>query len=840
MTPALGIARRELRGGLRGFRIFLACLTLGVAAIAAVGSVRVSIDQGLTREGAVILGGDAQISLPLRRASAEERTWMEDRAATVSETLDFRAMAVVEQDGETQRALTQIRAVDGAYPLYGAVGLAPAITMQEALETRTLPGVVMHPALIAQLDLAIGDTVTFGTGDFELRAALENEPDMAGGNFGPGPRSIVALSALAGTGLATQGTLYDSQYRLALAQGTDIEALKGAARRQFAETGFGWRDARNAAPALRRFTDRIGAFLVLVGLAGLAVGGIGISAAIRSYLEGKTATIATLKTLGTTRATIFAAYLAQIAALTLLGLALGLILGALLPLVLAPIIETQLPVTAAVGLHPRPLAEAALYGTLTALIFTLWPLARGADIRPAALYRQALTGNRGWPRWPILALTALLAVTLAGSAALLSGLPRMTLWAAVGILAALMILSLTAWLIRRLARALARSRLARGRSTIRLVLGAVGGPGSDTTSTILSLGLGLSVLAGVGQIDTNLRAAIQTELPDRAPSYFFIDIQADQLADFLARAETDPGVTRVETAPILRGFVTRIDGQPAEEVAGEHWILHGDRGVTYRATPPPEEQIVAGSWWAQDYTGPPLMGFAAEEAREIGIGIGSEITVNLLGRDITATVAALIEVDFSDAGIGFVMTLNPSALAGAPHTYIATVYAEEPAEAPLLRDIAGAAPNITAIRVRDAIDQVAQALQGIAAATSWGAAATLLTGLLVLIGAAAAGERARIQEAAILKTLGASRARILASFALRAAIQGAAAGVIAVGAGALAGWAVMRFVMEGSYTFHAASAVAIILGGATLSLLAGLVFAWRPLAARPARILRTQ
>ena len=431
-------------------------------------------------------------------------------------------------------------------------------------------------------------------------------------------------------------------------------------------------------------------------------------------------------------------------------------------------------------------------------------------------------------------------MTLAGSAALLSGLPRMTLWAAAGILAALMILSLTAWLIRRLARALARSRLARGRSTIRLALGAVGGPGSDTTSTILSLGLGLSVLAGVGQIDTNLRAAIQTELPDRAPSYFFIDIQTDQLADFLARTETDPGVTRVETAPILRGFVTRIDGQPAEEVAGEHWILHGDRGVTYRATPPPEEQIVAGSWWAQDYTGPPLMGFAAEEAREIGIGIGSEITVNLLGRDITATVAALIEVDFSDAGIGFVMTLNPSALAGAPHTYIATVYAEEPAEAPLLRDIAGAAPNITAIRVRDAIDQVAQALQGIAAATSWGAAATLLTGLLVLIGAAAAGERARIQEAAILKTLGASRARILASFALRAAIQGAAAGVIAVGAGALAGWAVMRFVMEGSYTFHAASAVAIILGGATLSLLAGLVFAWRPLAARPARILRTQ
>lgn len=840
MTPALRIARRELRGGLRGFRIFLACLTLGVAAIAAVGSVRVSIDEGLTREGATILGGDAQISLPLRRASAEELDWMQTRAETVSETLDFRSMAIVDRDGDITRALTQVRAVDGAYPLYGQVGLAPEMTMAEALETRARPGIVMHPALIAQMGLRIGETVTLGNQEFDLRAALENEPDMAGGNFGPGPRSIIALSASEGAGLATEGTLYDSQYRLALAPGTDIEALKGAARRQFSDTGFAWRDARNAAPSLRRFTDRIGAFLVIVGLAGLAVGGIGISAAIRSYLEGKTATIATLKTLGATRRVIFTAYLTQVAALTVLGLALGLALGAVLPLALAPLIEAQLPVPATFGLHIRPLAEAALYGTLTALIFTLWPLARSADIRAATLYRQAQTGARGWPRWPVLAVTGLLTATLIGAAAIFSGLPRLTLWASAGILAALTVLAITAWLVRRLARSLASSGIVQGRSAIRLALGAVGGPGSDTTSTILSLGLGLSVLAAVGQIDTNLRAAIQTELPEIAPAYFFIDIQSDQLPDLLARTETDPGVTRVETAPILRGFLTRINDAPAEEVAGDHWVLRGDRGVTYSDTAPPDEEIIAGNWWAQGYTGPPLMAFAAEEAREMGIGLGTTITVNLLGRDITATVAALVEVDFSNAGIGFIMTLNSAALTGAPHTHIATVYAEEEAEAPLLRDLARDMPNLTAIRVRDAIDQVARALSGIAAATSWGAAATLLTGLLVLIGAAAAGERARIFEAAVLKTLGATRARILASFALRAAVQGAAAGLIAVGAGALAGWAVMRFVMEGSYAFHAPSALIIVAGGAGLSLLAGLAFAWRPLAVRPARILRAE
>ena len=301
---------------------------------------------------------------------------------------------------------------------------------------------------------------------------------------------------------------------------------------------------------------------------------------------------------------------------------------------------------------------------------------------------------------------------------------------------------------------------------------------------------------------------------------------------------TDPDVTRVESAPLLRGVITRINGRPAAEVAGEHWVIRGDRGLTYQAEAPPAREITAGTWWAADHTGPPQMAFAAEEAQEIGIGLGDTVTVTVLGRQITATIAALREVDFSNAGIGFIMTLSPDALQGAPHTHIATVYAPAEAEGRILRDVAALGSNITAIRVRDAIDQVASALSGIAAATSWGAAATLLTGFMVLIGAAASGEGARRFEAAVLKTLGASRARILTSFMLRAAILGAAAGLVAVAAGGLAGWAVTHFVMETDFAFHLASALAIVAGGALATLLAGLAFALRPLAERPAKTLR--
>ena len=270
----------------------------------------------------------------------------------------------------------------------------------------------------------------------------------------------------------------------------------------------------------------------------------------------------------------------------------------------------------------------------------------------------------------------------------------------------------------------------------------------------------------------------------------------------------------------------------------DHWVIRGDRGLTYSAAPPEGTIVTEGRWWEADYVGPPLVSFSDEEAREMGLAIGDTITVNVLGRDITAEVASFRQVDFETAGIGFVMSMNPAALAGAPHSWIATVYAAPEAEAAILRDLAGAYPNITAIRIRDAIDQVMVLLGGISAATRYGALATLVTGFLVLIGAAAAGERARTYEAAVLKTLGATRPRILRSFALRAALTGLAAGIVALVAGIAGGWAVSTFIMQTEYRILWGPAWGVVLGGIALTLAAGLVFALRPLAARPARVLR--
>ena len=828
----LRLALRELRGGLAGFRVFLACQALGVAAIAAVGSVRAAIEAGLARDAAALLGGDAEIELAYRFADPDERAWMQANAVAVSEIVDFRSLAATEAG---ERTLVQVKAVDDGYPLYGrldlgGIGLGAALAPVDGR-----PGLVAERLLVERLGLAPGDDVVLGTRTFRLAGTVGSIPDAGAGALAFGPRVIVRLADLDGSGLLAEGSLFDSAYRLRLAPGADLAALQADAEARFADRGLQWRDRRDGAPGVGRFVDRLGDFLILLGLAGLAVGGIGVAAAVRAHVESRVATIATLRTLGATGGTVLAVYLTEIGLLAIAGVAIGLGLGAALPLLAAPF-AGRLPVPAAFGVNARPLAEAALYGLLAAFAFSLWPLARVRDIRPAALFRDEAAPGR--PRPAALAATVLLAALLVAAALLLSGAPRLALAVAGGVAGALLVLALAARGLVALARRAAPA--ARGRPALRWALGALGGPARDTAPVVLALGLGLGVLAAVGQIDANLRGLVARDLPARAPAFFFVDIQNHQLEGFRARAAAVPGVGAIASAPMLRGVIIRIYGRPAREVAGEHWVLNGDRGVSYAAEPPPGTEVVEGAWWPADHAGPPLVSFAAEEGRELGLKLGDALTINVLGRDITATIASFRTVRFESMGIGFVMIVDPAALAGAPHTHIATIEATPEAEAPLVRAIAEASPNITAIAVRDGIARVATTLEGVATAARWAALATLSTGLLVLAGAAAAGERRRLHEAAVLKTLGASRARILASFALRAALTGTAAGLVAVAAGSLAGWAATVFVLDADFRLAPLNALAIVAGGALASLLAGLGFALRPLGTRPARVLRAR
>ena len=832
MSPAFRFARRELRTGVRGLRIVLACLALGVAAIAAVGSLRDGITQGLATEGRRLLGGDLEIQGGAQPLPDTLRQWLIARGAKLSDVVGMRSMAIA-TSGERQ--LVELKAVDTAYPLVGA-----ATTTAGPLQAQLAGGgVVADPLVLQRLGVAAGAPIHLGQGEFTLRGALTVEPDRVSGPAILGPRLMIAAASLPATGLVQPGSLLSYDLRAVLPPGSDPAATAEAIRAAFPNTGWRIRQAGDAAPGIGRFVDQTGLFLTLVGLTALLVGGIGVATGVRAWLEARARSIATLRCLGASSGTIFATYLLQIGALATGGIVVGVVGGAVLTAAGVWLFGDALPVPPQMGIYPVPLLLAAVYGLLTAGAFALWPLARASQIGGAALFRDAVLPGALRRRGSWIAINAALAGGLAALVIATSPERAFAAWFCAAALATLALF----WAGGAALTALSRHLPAPRAAAARLGLANLHRPGASTGLMLVSLGLGLSTLSAVALIQANIRAEVLEQLPDAAPSFFFIDIQNAELPRFRSIVGEQPGVEKVDAVPSLRARIVSVDGVPADQVKATpetQWALRGDRGLTYSATLPEGSKLVAGSWWPADYAGPPLVSFAAEIARGWGVHLGSVIRVNVLGRDIDLTVASLREIAWRSLGINFTMVASPGLLERAPHTHIATVRALPADEASILRAVTDAMPNVSGIRVADVLGAVAALVGKIATALAATGSLTLASGGLVLAGAVAAGQRRRMAEAVVLKTLGATRRQIRTAWLLEFGAIGLTAGVISAAVGTAASWAVVRFVMHGQWVFLPGALALTLVGCTALMLVFGYAGTASALRARPAAFLRNE
>ena len=813
MSIAWTLARRELRSGTRGVRIVLACLALGVAAIAAVGSLRSAINDGLATDSRRILGGDLEVQSGAQPLPDTLRSWLRDRGATLSDVVAMRSMLIA-PSGERQ--LVELKAVDAAYPLVGAAVVTPGTLADGVADA----GVVLEPVVMERLGVHAGDRLKLGQAEVTVRGALINEPDRSASPTILGPRAMIGLQTLPATALVQPGSLLNYDLRATLPPGADVAATLAALRSAFPEQGWRLRTSAEAAPGAARIIDQTSLFLTLVGLTALLVGGIGVSTGIRAWLEARARTIATLRCLGATTRTIFATILIEVGALALLGVAIGVAAGAVLPVLATLAFGDQLPVPPRLGIYPAPLALAAVYGLLTAAAFALWPLARASQISGAALFRDALLPER------VRARPALLAV----NATLVLALVALVVWNADARLFALSFCAAAAatvllfWGGGAAMMAVARQiRIPRAPAWARLGLSNLYRPGAGTVLMLVSLGLGLSTLASIALIEGNIRAQVLEQLPAQAPTFFFIDIQNDQLARFIDTA-TAQGATRISEVPSLRARLVSVKGIPADQVQATpetQWALRGDRGLTYSATVPDGSRIVAGAWWPADYEGPPLVSFDANLAKGWGVTIGDTLRVNVLGRDIDLKIASLRDIAWRSLSLNFTMVASPGLLARAPHTHLATVYTDPAHEAPVLRAVTDALPNVSGIRVADVLGAVATLVGKLGTALAATGTVTLASGALVLVGAIAAGQRRRMAEAVVLKTLGATRAQIRASWLVEFGLIGALAGLLAAGVGALASWGVLRFVMRADWVFLPGTLAVVVLGCVGLMLVFG-------------------
>ncbi len=607
----------------------------------------------------------------------------------------------------------------------------------------------------------------------------------------------------------------------------------------FPDRGWRIRGPSDAAPGVTRFIDQTSLFMTLVGLTSLLVGGIGVANGVRAWLDARARTIATLRCLGASSGLVLAVCLIQVLALAICGIVVGLLAGALAPIALAAWLKDVLPVPPALGLYPGPLLLAACYGLLTALAFSLWPLGRAARIPGAALFRDALIPERTHPSRRLLVANAAVAAGLIALTIATATDPRFALWFCGGALGTLVLFRLGGSLLMLAARAGSWVRSPSGR----LGLGNLHRPGATTPLMLVSVGLGLSTLAAVALVEGNVQREITEQLPANAPSFFFVDIQDSQLPRFESLVQAQPGVEQVQQVPSLRARIVAVKGVPVEEVhvsPDTSWGLRGDRGLTYAATPPPGTRIVAGDWWPADYDGPPLVSFDANLAQGWGVGIGDVIRVNVLGRDIDLRIASLRDIAWRTLALNFTMVASPGLLQHAPHTHIATVRVAEPDQGRLLRVVTDALPNVTGIRVEDVLATVAALLDQVAAALAATGSLTLLAGALVLVGAVAAGQRRRTQEAVILKALGATRRQIRTAWMVEFGALGIAAGGIAALVGTIASFGVARYVMHIDWVFLPGALAGTLIASLAMMLVFGYAGTAAALRAKAAPMLRNE
>jgi putative ABC transport system permease protein len=831
LRTAAALARRELRGGLRGFVVFIACLALGVMAIAAVGLIGAGIRAGVERDAATLLGGDIEIESVHAPLPQEELDRIVPPGSRVNLTVDTNVMAST--GGE--RVTAFLKAVDDAWPLYGQVRFDPPMTVAEALGDG---GAAVERGLLTRLGLQVGDTVTIGAADFEIRTVVEREPDRMGGFISIGPRVLVDLGGLEATQAILPGSLAEYEYRLALPEGMDAGATAAAIEAANPDVSWQIRSSEDMQPRVARFTGRLASYLTIAGLTALLIGGVGIALAVQNYLAGKTETIATLKCLGAPSRLIFRVYLLQVLAITTVGVVLGLVLGQAGPWLMQLVPDTVLRVPVVQGFYPVPLLIAAGSGYLAALTFAIWPLVSARDVSPAGMFRSLLDGERHRP--PVRDLFALGGALAAFAlVAVLAVDDKVVAAVFIGVAA------VTALVLAGLAQVLLSAAGRLGRRTsgpLRLALANIRRPGAGARGVVTALGAGLAVLTMVGLLQHNLRTELEENLPERAPAFFFIDIQPDQRERFEEIVVGFAGVSILEEAPMIRGRVIRIDGGPVvEEEIGEdvRWTVRRDRGLSYRAEPSDDLELVRGAWWPADYDGPPLVSIDERVAVGYGVDVGDTLTFNVLGRSIEAEIASTRAIAWEDGGMNFVFVLSPGVFERAPHTWLATVESPRDTDAALVDAVTSELANVTPVSIRAIVGQLGEALGKIALAIGAVAGVTLVSGMLVLAGAIAAARRRHLYESVVLKVLGARRKDLLRLFLLEYLVLGLVAGFAGAILGTIGAAIVVVLVMDFSWSFSITAVLGVVVLALLLILAAGFTGTWRLLGRPAAPVLRT-
>jgi len=794
-------AIRESRSSWRRIGLYISSITLGVAALVAINSFRAGIIDSVEAESRNLLGADLRLSSGREFPDSVQAVIDSARAQgyDIARVVNMVSMAFAPR---TQRVhMSQLRAITGEYPFYGAIETEPADAIARMREGKVA---VVDPALLMQLDVGVGDTIMLGATAFEIGGSITSAPNDFGFRSAIGPRVMIDGRYLDETGLLGFGSLAQRQTFLKIEDERALERYleqnRDVFRRHQIDFDIAKEQSENIADALEALTR----FLGLVGLTALLLGGVGVASAVHVFIREKRATIATLRCLGATQAAVFGAYLLQAAGLGLIGAAAGVVLGVAVQAALPHFLRGVLPFEVNFSLDAASIATGLGVGVWVAGLFALLPLLAIRGISPLQALRseyEPLQRRFDGPRW--------LAYTL-----LITSVIAIAIWQAddgraggvyaLGLGVALLLLWLTAALLIRATRRFFPSRAS---FVARQGIANLFRPRNQTAAVVLSLGFGVFLIATIYLVQENLLGWLRVENSPTAPNLVAFDIQRDQAAsvrEILANASS----TRPEMTPIVPARITHINGRTIDQILAdtaaarrvESWALRREYRHTYRDTLTSSEELIAGRWFGRNAS-PDEISIEEDVAESLNVGLGDRITWDVQGIPVETRITSMRRVDWARFGTNFFVVFPPQTLQNAPQTFVGLARVEDPtARALLQRELVTAHSNVSVIDVAQVQKTLEDIMGRVSLAVRFMAVFSILAGIVVLIGAIATSRFQRMRESVLLKTLGATRAQIARILITEYFALGALAGLAGALFATIAGWLITTTVFDLNYS----------------------------------------
>jgi len=846
MNFVLNMAWREMRASWRRLLLFFLCIAIGVGSIVSLRSLVQNLKASVMREARTMLAADVQVGVhqpwkPETRASLERFSNL-PVVAGHTEVFETQTMARAANNQSAPPVIIELRGVQEQFPLYGEVRLAGGTRYTHALLRDR--GALAHPGVLARLNLKVGDEIKIGQLTFTIRGMIERFPGGAT-RFELIPRVVVDLAEAPATGLAGFGSRVSYQWLLKAREGQD-QAMVQELRREFRtmRVDFWWsfRELQGVMSERLRLTE---GFVGLVGLAILALGGIGVASVTRVFVQQKLKTIAILKCLGGENRRVLGAYLAQALALSLAGSGAGLLIASVITVLIPRYAAGRLPIELESGLTWQASVQGVGIGVMVALLFSAPLLLEIRQVKPILVLRQNTTARRRRIDWLRLGAWLLIAPALFGLAIWQSGSLRYA-----GIFLGIAVATI---LILGLAGAALTHALRRVRRlpsfALRQGVSSLYRPGNQTRTILFAVGLGALFVIAVRIQQVNVMKEYDFDLSAASADMFLIDIQKDQ------RPAAETAITRLAEGaptiiPIVQGRIIGLKRAPGNssdlprEQIGR--MLSWERRFTYRPHREESEEIIAGKFWEPQPAAEPEISVEERYARDLQLGLGDKLIFDFLGRRIEATVTSIRRVERRISPLAYLtratVLFRPGTLEAAPQFFIGAVKGPPPGatRAQLQREFVERFPNVTMIDAFDAIAEVRKRAGEISFAVSFIGGFVFLCGALILAGSVAMTKYQRLYEAAILKTLGAEKKLIVYITLIEYGVLGLLAGAIGSSAAIGLTWAISKYGVK--IPWQLAPSVNLIGVVVTLLLVmtVGALSSWDVMTKKPLGILRAE